>query len=100
MPDRERKGVPEHTQVRCIERISPPPGVLLPILGTRKMRVSAAERREREVILTERETGWGGDEERNDRRGEGRGQRGDEGEREKLEGMGRGVAARKNEIIC
>ena len=44
MLDRERKS--SRSQFRCTERLSP--RVLLPILGTRKMRVSEAERRERE----------------------------------------------------
>ena len=47
MPDRERKRVSEHRSDVPKGRISPPGG-LLPILVTRKMRVSEAERRERE----------------------------------------------------
>ena len=39
MPDRERKGVPEHRS--NVLKGSSFPRVLLPMLGTRKMRVSA-----------------------------------------------------------
>ena len=45
MPDRERKGVPEHRS--SVLKGSLPEGPSA-ILGTRKMRVSAADRIERE----------------------------------------------------
>ena len=46
MPDNEKKES-SRSQVLCIERISPT-GSVLPILGTQKIRISEAERRERE----------------------------------------------------
>ena len=47
MPDRERKGAPEHRS-SVLKDLSL--RVLMPILGTRKMRVSAAEGRERRRV--------------------------------------------------
>ena len=46
MPDKNRKRVPDHRS--NVLKGFLPEGPFLPILGTRKMRVSDAERRERE----------------------------------------------------